>query len=403
LSFFENWLIDLGAEAGMAALATAAAALLGVAVLALVADLVAKRVLVRAVVGLAGRTDTRWDDAVIKHRVLHRLGHIAPAVVLYFLAPAVLGVQSTATTLVTSACLIYMVVVVVSSLNGAISATVDILRGSQLGAELPLTSFAQVAKLMLYGTAIIVALSIVIGESPALLLSGLGAMTAVVMLVFKDAILGFVAGIQLSANQMVRPGDWIEMPKYGADGDVLEVALTTVKVQNFDKTITTIPTYALITESFKNWRGMSESGGRRIKRAINLDINSITFCDDALLVRLSRIHYMAEYLDKKRLEMDAWNERHVAEPSTALHPRRLTNIGTFRAYVVAYLENHPKIHRDMTFLVRQLPPTQYGLPLEIYVFCTDQNWVNYEGIQSDIFDHLLAVIPEFDLRVYQVP
>jgi miniconductance mechanosensitive channel len=210
-----------------------------------------------------------------------------------------------------------------------------------------------------------------------------------------------VAGIQLSANKMVTPGDWIEMPKYGADGDVLEVALTTVKVQNFDKTITTVPTYALISESFKNWRGMSESGGRRIKRAINIDMSSIRFCDDTMLERLSKIHYMADYLAQKRREIETWNASHEGEPATSLHPRRLTNIGTFRAYIVAYLRHHPKIHPQLTFLVRQLAPTVHGLPLEVYVFSTDQNWINYEGIQSNIFDHLLAVVPEFDLRVYQ--
>ena len=244
-------------------------------------------------------------------------------------------------------------------------------------------------------------ISLVIGQSPGLLIGGLGAMTAVLMLIFKDPILGFMGGIQLSANQMVQRGDWIEMPKYGADGDVLEVALTTVKVQNFDKTITTVPTYALISESFKNWRGMSESGGRRIKRAINIDMSSIRFCDDAMLERLSKIHYMADYLTEKRREIETWTATHEGEPATSLHPRRLTNIGTFRAYIVAYLRHHPKIHPQLTFLVRQLAPTVHGLPLEVYVFSTDQNWINYEGIQSNIFDHLLAVVPEFDLRVYQ--
>jgi miniconductance mechanosensitive channel len=403
LSVFESWLVGRGVEAGIAELVAIGAGVLVVLVLAAVADLVAKRVLLRAVLGLARRTETNWDDAVIKRRVFHRLAHIAPALVIYSSAPAVLAATPSATAVVRAACLLYMIAVVVSVLDGLLNATVDIVRASQFGRGLPLTSFAQVAKLVLYGVALIAALSIIIGESPALLLSGLGAMTAVLMLVFKDPILGFVAGIQLSANQMVTCGDWIEMPKYGADGDVLEVALTTVKVQNFDKTITTIPTHALINESFKNWRGMSESGGRRIKRAINIDMNSIKFCDEAMLVRLSKIHYMADYLERKRVEIETWNARHAGEPSTALHPRRLTNIGTFRAYVVAYLRHHPKIHQEMTFLVRQLAPTEHGLPVEVYVFSTDQNWINYEGIQSDIFDHLLSVAPEFDLRIYQIP
>ena len=401
LSVFESWLVGQGVEAGVAAMAATGTGVLVVVVLAVIADIVAKRVLLRAVVELAGRTETSWDDVVTERRVFHRLAHIAPALVIYFFTPAVLAAAASAATLVRSGCLLYMIAVVASVLDGLLNATVDIVRASRFGHGLPLTSFAQVAKLVLYGVVIIVALSVVIGESPALLFSGLGAMTAVLMLIFKDAILGFVAGIQLSANKMVTPGDWIEMPKYGADGDVMEVALTTVKVQNFDKTITTIPTYALISESFKNWRGMSESGGRRIKRAINIDMSSIRFCDDVMLERLSRIHYMADYLEEKRQEIEAWNVGHEGEPATSLHPRRLTNIGTFRAYIVAYLRHHPKIHPQLTFLVRQLAPTVHGLPIELYVFSTDQNWITYEGIQSDIFDHLLAVVSEFDLRVYQ--
>jgi miniconductance mechanosensitive channel len=402
-SVFENWLVELGVEPGLAALGATGGGVLAVLVLALVADLVAKRVLVRAVVGLTERTETQWDNVVAERRVFHRLAHLAPALVIYLGAPGVLDVGVTATTLVQAACLLYMIVVVVSVLDGALNALVDLIRVTRFGERLPLTTFAQVVKLVLYGLAGIAALSILMDESPALLFSGLGAMTAVLMLIFKDPILGFVGGIQLSANQMVRRGDWIEMPMYGADGDVLEVALTTVKVQNFDKTITTIPTYALISESFKNWRGMAESEGRRIKRAIHLDLNSIKFCDDALLTRLTRVPYMADYLAQKRQEIDTWNGGHDEGSSTAVHPRRLTNIGTFRAYTVAYLRHRPDIHQEMTFLVRQLAPTPHGVPIEVYVFSRDQNWVNYEAIQSDIFDHLLAVLPEFDLRAYQIP
>ena len=401
LSVFESWLVDQGVGASVAGMAVTAIGILVVLVGAMVANLVAKRVLLRAVVKLAERTETNWDDVLTERRVFHRLAHIAPVLVLYFFAPAMLGADGSATRFVTAGCLLFMVVVIVSVLDGVLNATVDIVRASRFGRGVPLTSFAQVAKLVLYGVAFIVALSVLIGESPVVLLGGLGVMATLLMLVFQDAILGFVAGIQLSANKLVAPGDWIEMPKYGADGDVLEVALTTVKVQNFDKTITTVPTYALISESFKNWRGMSESGGRRIKRAINIDMSSIRFCDDAMVERLSKIHYMADYLAEKRREIETWNAGHETEPTTSLHPRQLTNIGTFRAYIVAYLRHHPKIHPQLTFLVRQLAPTDHGLPIEIYVFSTDQNWINYEGIQSDIFDHLLAVVPQFGLRVYQ--
>ncbi|HIE69518.1 MAG TPA: mechanosensitive ion channel, partial [Planctomycetes bacterium] len=275
LSVFESWLVSYGLKAGVAAMAATATGLLAIVILALLANLVAKRLLLRAVIKLAERTATRWDDMLTERRVFHRFAHMAPALVIHFFAPPLLGANTATTTFITAGCLLYIVIVLAAVIDGVLGATADILRDSQLGQQLPLTSFVQVAKLVLYGLAFIVALSVIIGESPALLFSGLGAMTAVLMLIFKDPILGLVAGIQLSANKMVSPGDWIEMPKYGADGDVLEVALTTVKVRNWDKTITTVPTYALISESFKNWRGMSESGGRRIKRSLHLDLNSI--------------------------------------------------------------------------------------------------------------------------------
>jgi miniconductance mechanosensitive channel len=324
-------------------------------------------------------------------------------VVIYLSASGVLEGHDAWIEAVRQGALIYMVMAGVWVLDGVLNAISDVGSEATAARELPVKSFVQVLKLVLYLVAAISVLSLVIGKSPFLLLSGLGAMTAVVMLVFRDAILGFVAGIQLSANRMVSVGDWIEMPKYGADGDVVEVALTTVKVQNWDKTITTIPTYALISESFKNWRGMSESGGRRIKRALNVDMRSIRFCDEDMLRRFARIQYVADYLARKQAEIATWNDAQGVDFDAAANGRRLTNIGTFRAYIVAYLRHHPMIHQDMTFLVRQLAPTPAGLPIEIYVFSRDQVWANYESIQSDIFDHVLAVASEFDLRVYQQP
>jgi len=228
-------------------------------------------------------------------------------------------------------------------------------------------------------------------------------MTAVLILVFKDSILGLVAGIQLSANDMVRIGDWIEMPEFGADGDVTDVTLNTVKVQNWDKTITTIPAYALISDSFKNWRGMSESGGRRIKRSISIDMDSIKFCTPEMLERFESFGAISEYINTKRAEIEAFNATLDTDISVVVNRRNLTNVGTFRAYVEFYLRSHPNIHHGMTFLVRQLPPDEHGLPIEIYVFSSDQDWINYEGIQADIFDHMLAVIPMFDLAVFQSP
>jgi miniconductance mechanosensitive channel len=257
--------------------------------------------------------------------------------------------------------------------------------------------------LILFLTFTILVIAMVVGRSPVVFLSGLGAVTAILLLVFKDTILGFVAGIQIAANDMVRPDDWIEMPKYGADGSVIDVTLNTVKVRNWDKTVTTIPTYALISDSFKNWRGMTESGGRRIKRALHLDMTSIRFCDEEMLDRFKKIQFIREYLERKLEEISRHNRECAVDESVLVNGRRLTNVGTFRAYIEAYLRNHPMVHQEMTFLVRHLAPTEHGLPIEVYVFSKDQRWAVYESIQADIFDHLLAVVPEFDLRVFQSP
>jgi miniconductance mechanosensitive channel len=228
-------------------------------------------------------------------------------------------------------------------------------------------------------------------------------MSAVLLLVFRDSILGFVSGVQISANNLVEIGDWIEMPKYDADGDVIDITLQSIKVQNWDKTITTIPIYALVSDSFRNWRGMSESGGRRIKRSISIDMRSVTFVNDEMLARYRRFSRIRDYVDDRQAEIDRYNVEHAIDLSDSVSGRRMTNLGVFRAYVQAYLHSHPLVRQDMTLLVRQLPPTATGLPIEVYLFSADQAWANYESIQADIFDHLLAVIPEFDLRVYQQP
>jgi len=403
VTFLQDWLVRQGASDQTASLVILTVNIVFVVGLAFVANLVAKRFVVRALIGLASRTASHWDDAVIARRVFHRLSHLAPAVLIYLAAPAVLADYADWIEVVRRACLVYMLLAGVWVVDSLLNAVCDIAHASPASRELPVKSFVQVVKILVYGVAAIVVLSLIVGRSPLLLFSGLGALTAVLMLIFKDPILGFVAGIQLSANQMVARGDWIEMPKYGADGDVLEVALTTVKIQNFDMTITTIPTYALITESFKNWRGMSESSGRRIKRSINVDMQSIRFCDEEMLARLATIQYMPEYLERKGRELSAWNQARDGERSGLANDRRLTNVGTFRAYVVAYLRHHSMIQQDLTLMVRQLAPSQYGLPIEIYVFSSDKNWVNYEAIQADIFDHILAVMPQFGIRVYQGP
>jgi len=287
--------------------------------------------------------------------------------------------------------------------NGFLNAVVDIYNTFEIAREKPIKGYVQISMIIISIFGGIFALSTLLNRSPWPLLSGLGAMTAILLLIFKDSILGLVASIQLSVNDMVRIGDWIEMPKFNADGDVIDVSLHTVKVRNWDKTITTIPAYALIADSFKNWRGMSESGGRRIKRAINIDMTSVKFCTPEMLDRYEKFQLLTDHVRSKRKEIAEYNAAHSIDTSELINGRNLTNIGTFRNYLVAYLRHHPKIHNDMTFLVRQLPAGEHGLPIEVYVFSNDQAWANYEAIQADIFDHILAILPEFDLRVFQQP
>ena len=378
-------------------------AVMAVLLLSAAANFVAKRYIVTGLTYAISRTKARWDDYVLRQTTLNRLAHLAPALVIYLLTPNALEGLDWVISFIRSAVMIYMIIMLMLALDSMLSTVEDIYQKYRASKQIPIKGFVQVLKLIVYFLAAILVISILLNKTPVFLLSGIGALAAVMMLVFRDAILGFVAGIQLAANRMVAVGDWIEMPKYGADGDVLEVALTTVKVQNWDKTITTIPTYALISDSFKNWRGMSKSGGRRIKRAVNFDMTSIRFCDEEMLGRYEKIQYIAEYIEQKKDKLEAFNQETNVDNASLANGRRMTNIGTFRAYVVAYLRHHPMINQDMTFLVRQLQPTQYGLPIEIYVFSKDQVWANYEGIQADIFDHILAVVPEFDLRVYQNP
>jgi miniconductance mechanosensitive channel len=261
--------------------------------------------------------------------------------------------------------------------------------------QVPIQSFIEVAKLVVYFFTFILIASLLLGESPFKLIAGMGAMTAVLMLVFKDSILGFVAGLQLSLNKVVSLGDWVEIPQHNADGDILEIGLTTVKVRNFDNTVTTVPTQSLINESFKNWRGMQESSGRRIKRSIHIDVNFVQFCDAESLARYSKVDYIKEYISAKKQEVDKYNQQNVSDVQSM--------VNTFRAYIIAYLEHHPNINQQLTLLVRQLAPTDVGIPIEIYTFSSEKDWSKYEAIQADIFDHLFAVAREFDLRIYQRP
>ncbi|MDZ4349327.1 MAG: mechanosensitive ion channel [Xanthomonadaceae bacterium] len=378
-------------------------ALLALVAAAWLVDWITRHVLVRVISRLVRATPTQWDDALLARGVINRLAHITPALVVYFGIFALPGIAEAAAQVVRNTAAAYIVLTLAQAISALLSGFDDIYRtrNPERARNRPIKGYIQVAKIVLFVMAGILIVATLIERSPLLLLSGFGAMTAVLLLVFKDTILGLVASVQLSSNDMVRVGDWIEMPKYGADGDVIDVALHTVKVQNWDKTITTIPSHALIADSFRNWRGMSESGGRRIKRALHIDQSSIHHLDDDRREALERFVLLRQYLASKREQLAECNRQREGEAPVNL--RRLTNVGSFRAYAEAYLRAHPKIHQDMTLLVRQLPPGPQGLPIELYCFTNTTAWGDYEGIQSDIFDHLLAIAPEFGLTVFQQP
>lgn len=353
---------------------------------------------------LVSRTAFNWDNQLLGHGVFRWLAHLLPGLLIFLVAPGFFKDAPLLARILKIGSELYLLIsvyFVFDSLFNAIQATLSI---KKVGRHLNLTAINQVAKLITALIIFLLCFAVLLQRPPIALLSGLGVLASVLMLVFRDVILGFVAGIQLSTNRMLSIGDWLEMPSHKADGDVEEIGLTTVKVRNWDKTITTIPTYALISESFRNWRGMSESGGRRIKRSLFIDISSIRLCSEEMLDRFREIEHIATYLKKKEAEIETYNEAMGEKvDKNRVNGRRLTNVGTFRAYIEAYLRHHPDINQEMTLLVRQLAHDGRGLPIEIYCFSTNKNWAPYESIQADIFDHLLAVAREFDLELFQEP
>lgn len=371
--------------------------------LAVIAYYVARAWIAQRISVLTEKTTTQWDDVLASRHFFVRLSHLVPAIVLYLLTPfLVLGPEFS--DFAQRLTLAYMVIAGTFAIFAFLTALRDIYETSFEGAaQRPIRSYLQVIEVILVAMAAIFVVALVLGRSPWALIAGLGTMSVILLLVFKDSILGLVASIKLTANDMVRIGDWIEMPQFGADGNVIEILLTTVKVRNWDNTIVTIPSYRLISEAFKNWRGMSESGVRRIKRSILIDMNSVRFVDDELLARLKKIQYIQEYLDRKLDEINLWNNEKQVDESSLVNGRHLTNLGTFRAYLEAYLRNHPQMNQDHTVIAHYLHMTEKGLPVEIFVFCNEQRWKFIEAITADLFDHFLAVVQEFDLHVAQVP
>lgn len=410
LSKIELWVIKnldhLGIEEQYSSYCYIAIAFLVILSIGWIANLVVKKFIVEILRSVAKRTKTKLGEYLLQESFFLRLSHLAPAFVISTLSEFVFHNYPVFNGFIAVLVNLYLVVIILWVIDAIIDTLYKLYEESRLSTKLPLKGICQAVKIVVNVTGIIFILSILLDKSPLYFFSGLGALTAVLLLVFKDVILGLVAGIQLTANNMVRKGDWVEMPKYGADGDVIDVALTTIKIQNWDKTITTIPAHALVSDAFKNWRGMSESGGRRIKRSIYLDLSSVRFLKESEVLELERIELLKDYLSGKRSDIGEegldLEEHGLAAP--LLNGRNLTNSGTFRAYCIEYLRAHPSIHqKGMTFLIRQLAPTEKGLPIEIYVFVNDVRWIEYEGVQSDIFDHLLAALPVFNLRAFQLP
>jgi len=372
---------------------------------AVLANIVTRKYLLTTVGMIVRKSQTNWDDSLLEHRVFHRLSHLAPAIVLYMAAGLypntpdftflMTGLQRLA--------LLYMTVFSIGVVFAFFDAIQAIYGQYDISRSRPIKGYLQAIKVLLACFTLVLIISQLTERSPLYLLSGLGALTAVLLLVFKDPILGFVAGIQLASNNMVRTGDWIAVPNHSADGDVVDVSLTTVKVQNWDKSITSIPIYALVSDSFTNWRGMLESGGRRIKRSFTLDMRSIGFAEDTLLEQLLTLDLIGPEIIISQAALAAYKAEHVGKTPNPANEPRPTNVRLFREYTTAYLRAHHEISDEMTFLVRLLQPDRNGLPMEIYVFCNDQNWVAFEKVQSEIMEHMLAVLPQFDLRIFQIP
>lgn len=375
----------------------------GLTLISFLLFLTTKKLVVNTIHRIFIKSKITWDDVLVERKVFDKLAFLAPAVLITFSVPYVFGDFPKIIKYSILLSDVFIVGVIIWTINAVLSVFDEILNKSKIFKDKPITSYIQVAKILVYFMGGIMILSLVLGKSPFYFLGAMGAMTAILLLIFKDTILGFVASIQMSVYDMIRVGDWISMPKYEADGDVISINLNTVKVQNWDKTITTIPTYAFITDSFKNWRGMTDSGGRRIKRAIHIKMSSFKFCDEVMIERFKHYRIIKDYILKKETEIRIHNQNLTDKDAIPVNIRRLTNIGVFRIYAENYLLENKNINHDMTIMVRQLEPTSKGLPLEIYCFSKDKQWVNYEKIIADIFDHLLTVIAEFELEIFEEP
>lgn len=362
-----------------------------------------KKIVLRAVYKIFKKSSFQWDDALADYRVFDRTSHIVPAILVRTFSPIIFKDFESFLPLINKLTDIYIVVVGVIIFVSLLKVTEITLAKTKIFADKPVAGYFQLIRIVLYISTGILVLSVLLGKSPVYFLSAFGAISAILLLIFKDTILGFVASVQISTNDMIRVGDWVEMPKFNADGDVITINLNTVKIQNWDKTVTTVPTYYFITDSFKNWRGMQESGGRRIKRSLYINVKTVKFVDPETRERFKKYHLLTDFITKRQEEIDQFNKEHNFDTSQLINGRRMTNLGLFRRYIEAYLVNHKGINTDMTLIVRQLATEDKGIPIEIYCFTKTTAWIRYEEIQSDIFDHLYAAASFFELEIFQSP
>jgi Small-conductance mechanosensitive channel len=374
---------------------------IAIVVLAMIVHWITKFLVVKIIHRLVEKSKTDWDDYLLKRKVFASLSHLTSAIVFYYSAN--FSEIEHVTRLMTILTNIYFVVIFIKVASGVLKASNDIYLTTPYAATRSIKGYIQLAMILIYFIAGIFIIAIIFDKSPLYLLGGLSAIAAVLLIVFKDTILGLVASIQLSANKMLKPGDWIEMPKYNADGTVIDISLNTVKVQNGDKTITTIPTYSLVSDAFLNWAGVDDAGGRRIKRSINIDMKSVRFCNEKMLEKFGQFELIKNYISEKQAEINEHNQKAGVKKDIALNGRHQTNLGIFRKYLEEYLRNNPSINTEMTLVVRHLQPKESGLPIEIYVFSKQKQLYEFEAVQADLFDHILAAIPEFGLRVFQAP
>lgn len=407
--FIHEWLISLGVNADYASYFQTGILFIGILIISFLANFITKKWIVSLVHRIAEKTKNNWDDIIAENHVFTRLSHIVPALIILFSSHTIFANYEYVDNIVQSISYVYLIGAFWWVINSLLNAVSQIYNQYEVSKRIHIKSFMQVIRFIFIVIAGILIFSVFLGISPGGIFAGLGALAAVLMFVFKEPILNIYTSIQLIANEQIKIGDWIVMPKYGADGDVVEINMTSVKVQNFDKTVVTVPTSQLIMSDVKNWRYMRESGGRRIKRALNIDMNTVKHCNDSMITKFKQVEILKPYLEEKEKEIKEYNESHVnskllVNTEIPMNGRNLTNLGTFRRYVSLYLKHNSKIHSDnFTFLVRQLEPTETGVPIQIYVFTTTVVWADYEEIQSDIFDHIIASVPFFDLRVYQRP